>query len=117
MPPSPTRSRVRLSLAQKAQLVEESTRPGFNRKEACKRFGISNQCLSNILKGKEAFLDVVDLKGSKVTKKFKNVSHVLVVHFYLQVALLATLKIVYNPDLVYKRVLTDLYTKSGFDCI
>ena len=42
--------------------------------------------------------------------------NVLVVHFDLQVALLATLKIVYNPDLVYKRVVTDLYTKSGFDC-
>lgn len=51
--------RTHLSLDQKAKLIEESTKPGFNRTAAAKAYGISISGLSKTLKNKDAILDTI----------------------------------------------------------
>ena len=51
--------RVRLSLQEKAKLIEESKRPGFNRKEVIARYGINPNTIVNILKKQDEILEMI----------------------------------------------------------
>ena len=70
-------TRTRLSLAQKIQLIEESSKPGFKkeRKFWLEKFGIGRTTLHNILKDKEQILSLAssgfDIQ-SKSRKMAKN---------------------------------------------
>ena len=68
MPPL-TPQRVRFSIAQKAEIieVEDSKRPGFDKRKVEAKYGISRTCLLNILKNKSVTLKAVDF-GSKNDK-------------------------------------------------
>ena len=57
---APTDKRVRLTLEQKSKLIEESLQPGFVRRKACEKYGISMACLSITLKNKETTLKSAD---------------------------------------------------------
>ena len=63
-------NRIRLSLSQKAKLIYESSKPGFDRASAAKNFGISLPYLSKILKNQSAILNSLN----NVMSKNKNVS-------------------------------------------
>lgn len=63
------RSRTRLSLAQKIQLIEESNKPGFKRSITCQQYGISSSCISQILKDKD---QILELAKTGVDKNMKS---------------------------------------------
>ena len=50
-------SRKRLDLKEKEKLIEEASKPGFDRKKACASYGIGYSTLSGILKQKDSILD------------------------------------------------------------
>ena len=47
-------SRKRLDLKEKEKLIEEASKPGFDRKKACASYGIGYSTLSGILKQKDS---------------------------------------------------------------
>ena len=61
-------NRIRLSLSQKAKLIYESSKPGFDRASAAKNFGISLPYLSKILKNQSAILNSLNNVMSKNNK-------------------------------------------------
>ena len=63
-------NRIRLSLSQKAKLIYESSKPGFDRASAAKTFGISLPYLTKILKNQSAILNSLN----NVMSKNKNIS-------------------------------------------
>ena len=67
-PLEPLAIRVRLSLSQKIKLIQDSTKPGFNRANTAKEYGISLPCLCKILKNKTVILNSIN-KGSISSKK------------------------------------------------
>ena len=52
--------RVRLSLKEKAKLIEESKQPGFNKKEMAARYGINLLTVSNILSNQDKILKMIE---------------------------------------------------------
>ena len=50
-------SRKRLDLKEKEKLIEEASKPGFDRKKACASYGIGYSTLSGILKQKDSILN------------------------------------------------------------
>jgi hypothetical protein len=64
-------SRKRLTFAQKFELIESSSKPGFKRDEACKEYGIKRSCISTILKNKDRILAMANSPGvDPSTKSF-----------------------------------------------
>jgi len=63
------RPRTRLSLAQKLQLIEESSQPGFKRSIACQQYDISTSCISQLLKDKD---QILELAKTGVDKNMKS---------------------------------------------
>ena len=49
-----------LTLEQKAKIIEESQTIGFDRREACEKYGIGKATLSRMLSNKESILRCVD---------------------------------------------------------
>ena len=47
-------NRKRLDLKEKENLINEASKPGFDRKKACAKYGIANSTLSGILKQKDS---------------------------------------------------------------
>ena len=47
--PTPIKQRTRISLEHKVKLIEDSKRPGFNRKDAMEKYGIGRNVVSTIL--------------------------------------------------------------------
>jgi len=60
-----TPKRHHLTIHQKLRLIEESKKPGFNRKDACEKYRISKSSLSRLLKSQTN-----KLQESKNTKGF-----------------------------------------------
>ena len=46
---TPTKQRVRISLEMKGKLIEDSKKPGFDRKKLIEKYGIGRSAISNIL--------------------------------------------------------------------
>jgi len=73
-------SRTRLSLAQKIQLIEQSSKPGFKKERNfwLEKFGIGRTTLHNILKEKEQILSLassgfdIQSKSRSMAKMAKN---------------------------------------------
>ena len=55
-------SRIRLSFRQKADICEESLKPGFDKNQVYEKFNISKACLNKILAKKSEFLKIADQK-------------------------------------------------------
>ena len=51
--PTPLKQRTRISLEDKVKLIEDSKRPGFNRKYAMEKYGIGRNAVSTIWSCKE----------------------------------------------------------------
>ena len=66
MPPV---QRVRLTIEKKRELIEDSLKPGFKRKEAQSKYGISLQAISLILKNKESILNTIDSSSKGILKR------------------------------------------------
>ena len=66
MPPV---QRVRLTIEKKRELIEDSLKPGFKRKEAQSKYGISLQAISSILKNKESILNTIDSSSKGILKR------------------------------------------------
>ena len=62
-------NRIRLSLSQKAKLIYESSKPGFDHEITAKTFGISVPYLSKILKNQSAILNSLNNVMSKNNSK------------------------------------------------
>ena len=58
--PGLTPTRVRLTLADKVKIIEESKKSDFCRKKICQEFGISKATISQILKNKKKHLEAYD---------------------------------------------------------
>ena len=54
------RKLTNLTLEQKAKIIEESQTIGFDRREACEKYGIGKATLSRMLSNKESILRCVD---------------------------------------------------------
>ena len=50
-----------LTLEQKAKIIEESQTIGFDRREACEKYGIGKATLSRMLSNKESILHCVQM--------------------------------------------------------
>ena len=59
MPPV-TPKRIRLSLAEKAKIIEDSKKPGFYKKQIEEIYGISRPAILNILKNQNEILKAFD---------------------------------------------------------
>ena len=66
-------SRKRLTVNEKEKLLEEASKPGFDRKKACASYGIANSTMSNILKQKESILNSPVM--SPKAKSLRKASH------------------------------------------
>ena len=65
-----------LTLYQKAKICEMSLKPGFNKDQCEKEFGIQRSCLNKILQSKQKFLDFADSeKGQSKLKFFSKGKH------------------------------------------
>ena len=53
---TPMQQRVRLSLEDKAKIIVESKKPGFNKKQVEKKYGIGRTTIPNILKNQTQIL-------------------------------------------------------------
>ena len=58
--PVVTPTRVRLTLADKVKIIEESKKSDFCRKKICQEFGISKATISQILKNQKTHLEAYD---------------------------------------------------------
>ena len=58
--PVVTPTRVRLTLADKVKIIEESKKSDFSRRKICKEFGISKATISQILKNHKPHLEAYD---------------------------------------------------------
>ena len=58
--PTPLKQRTRISLEDKVKLIEDSKRPGFNRKDAMEKYGIGRNAVSTILKDQAKILKCLD---------------------------------------------------------
>ena len=69
--PTTIKQRTRISLEDKVKLIEDSKRPGFNRKDAMEKYGIGRNAVSTILKDQAKILKCLD-SGSiiKTAKSF-----------------------------------------------
>jgi transposase-like protein len=68
--------RVRLSLQEKAKLIEESKQPGFNKKEMAARYGINLLTVSNILSNQDKILKMIESGiGHKTNANFGKEKH------------------------------------------
>ena len=68
--------RVRLSLQEKAKLIEESKQPGFNKKEIAARYGINLLTVSNILSNQDKILKMIESGiGHKTNANFGKEKH------------------------------------------
>ena len=52
---TPIKQRTRISLQDKVKLIEDSKKPGFNRKNAMEKYGIGRNAVFTILKIKLKF--------------------------------------------------------------
>ena len=57
---TPMKQRVRLSLEDKVKIIEESKKPGFNKKQAEEKYGIGRTTIPNILKNQTQILKKLD---------------------------------------------------------
>ena len=60
-----------MSLKEKGKLIEESMRPGFNRKEIVARYGININTITNILKRKDEILQTLESGKLKVQSRVR----------------------------------------------
>ena len=51
-----TPKRIRLSVAEKAKIIEDSRKPGFDKKKIEKKYGISRPAILSILKNQNEIL-------------------------------------------------------------
>ena len=79
MPPPLTQKRTRLSIKQKAQIIEDSKKVGFDKKKTMEDYGISRTGLIYLLKNQGEIMKAVDscqinekLQSSWKTKSHKN---------------------------------------------
>ena len=68
---TPTSQRVRISLEMKGKLIEDSKKPGFDRKKLIEKYGIGRSAISNILKDQVEILKSLD--SISVNKNVKSV--------------------------------------------
>ena len=54
-----TPKRIRLSVAEKAKIIEDSRKPGFDKKKIEEKYGISRPAILNILKNQNEILKAV----------------------------------------------------------
>ena len=57
---TPSRKCKSLTLLQKAKIIEESKKPGFNRNKAIDKYGITESTMSRILSKQDSILHSVD---------------------------------------------------------
>ena len=69
-----TPSKNHLTLRQKADICEDSSKPGFSKDKVCEKYGISKSTLNRILQKKTEFLKVTDLKKNSNSAKQKSFS-------------------------------------------
>ena len=69
--PTPIKQRTRISLEDKVKLIEDSKRPGFNRKDAMEKYGIGRNAVSTILKDQAKILKCLD--SGSISKTAKSV--------------------------------------------
>ena len=60
MPPPLTQKRTRLSIKQKAQIIEDSKKVGFDKKKTMEDYGISRTGLIYLLKNQGEIMKAVD---------------------------------------------------------
>ena len=60
-----TPTRVRLTLADKVKIIEESKKSDFCRKKICQEFGISKATIRQILKNQKIHLEAYDYYSKK----------------------------------------------------
>ena len=65
-----TPKRIRLSVAEKAKIIEDSRKPGFDKKKIEKKYGISRPAILSILKNQNEILKAVD--SGSMNKKCKS---------------------------------------------
>ena len=58
--PGLTPTRVRLTLAEKVKIIEESKKSDFCRKKMCENYGINKATISQILKNQKVHLEAYD---------------------------------------------------------
>ena len=68
-------SRKRLDLKEKEKLIEEASKPGFDRKKACASYGIGYSTLSGILKQKDSILNSQIESIPSKAKSLKKAAH------------------------------------------
>ena len=76
-------SRKRLSFKEKAMILEESSKPNFDKRKICKDFGISKSMIYKILKEKQSILAMNEQKNVANFKKFgRSVNDELKINIY-----------------------------------
>ena len=71
MPPPLTPKRTRLSIKQKAKIIEDSKKVGFDKKKTMDEYGISRTGLINLLKNQGEIMKAVD--SCQINEKFKSI--------------------------------------------
>ena len=75
MPPPLTQKRTRLSIKQKAQIIEDSKKVGFDKKKTMEDYGISRTGLIYLLKNQGEIMKAVD--SCQINEKFKSIKRFL----------------------------------------
>ena len=71
-PSTPSPSKNHLTLKQKADICEDSSKPDFDKGKVCEKFGISRSTLNRLLQRKSEFLKAADLKKNCNSAKQKS---------------------------------------------
>ena len=71
MAPPLTPKRTRLSIKQKAKIIEDSKKVGFDKKKTMDEYGISRTGLINLLKNQGEIMKAVD--SCQINEKFKSI--------------------------------------------
>ena len=70
--PLTPKGRVRLTLKQKAKIIEDSKRVGFDKKNVCKEYGISRDRVKDILKKETEILAKTEHLVSQLFLSFES---------------------------------------------
>ena len=68
-----TPKRIRLSVAEKAKIIEDSRKPGFDKKKIEEKYGISRPAILSILKNQNEILKAID--SGSMNKKCKSLKN------------------------------------------
>ena len=71
-PSTPSPSKNHLSVKQKAEICEDSSKPGFDKDKVCEKFAISKATLNRILQRKSEFLKIADQQPKSHSSKQKS---------------------------------------------